>query len=668
MKNIMVFAGDLADAAQQRRILALRSLGYQVSVIGFRKSDDPISMIGEHLDLGRINNGKLTERIRKICGAIPNSLKHIRQQKNIDLIYARNMDMLLFAWLIRLLTWSRIQIYYEVLDIHGAFTNGGLKQTFARTAERFLLRRTGRLIVSSPDFISQYFDKIQGFKGEWRLLENKIWHGSLTKVRPSYKRSETDKMRIGWVGNIRCQPSFQILMRLADHMDNVEIHIHGTVHNHALLHFDHHVAARLNVIYHGPYEYPKGLFDVYRSVDLVWASDLWQVGANSSWLLPNRLYEAAWHGCPSICIAGTATARKVDDLGIGYLIQDANSVDDFFQTITLIQAQEKRRQILDMDPALFCMSPAEVENAISFAPILRDRLPDFVCIGSMRAGTTTLYDYCAQHPEIGVSRIKETDYFIKSKNLHKGLNWYKELFPKRAKVSGEFSPNYSKASVFPDVPERMHAVIPNAKIIYIVRHPVDRAISQYNHAYFSGQNPPDVAHLLGTHEWAHLIDTSSYMRQMKLYLKYYHASQLLILNFDDLIKNPCGTLAKVSDFLGVSNDWSLDAVNCKNASISLAALPKSVFRAAEFPMFSALKSYIPHRFRQWVKLRLETKKLRIPPVFPDNVKLAMWMDMYPDITEFGDMTGIKFTPPAISEHLYNHTPDGCLKETVNASS
>ena len=540
MKNIVVIAGDLADVAQQRRILALQSLGHRVHVMGFRKSNDEVSKIGDHLDFGQINNQDFFTRLRKICSAVPRGFKHLRTCGNIDLIYARNMDMLLFAWMMRVLIWSRAQLFYEVLDIHGIFTNGGLKQVAARKMERFLLRRTTRIIVSSPDFITQYFKKTQGFVGDWRLLENKIWQGSLMKLRSNQTATDRHNIRIGWVGNIRCQPSFEILMQLADQMAAVEIHIHGVVHKHVLRHFDHHVAARSNVIFHGSYDYPAGLFDVYRDLDLVWAQDLWQTGANSNWLLPNRLYEAAWHGCPNICVAGTATAHKTADLDIGYVIPDPDSLNDLIQHLKPRDIQLKRRQILKLDPALFCMSSTEVANAILISPIIRDRLPDFICIGSMRAGTTTLYDYCARHSEIGVSRIKETDYFIKSKNHDRGLQWYKNLFPNKAKICGEFSPNYSKAYAFPDVPNRMHAVIPNAKIIYIVRHPVDRAISQYNHAYLSGQNPPDVAHLLGTHEWAHLIDTSSYHRQIKQFLAYYHASQLLVLNFDDLTEKTGG--------------------------------------------------------------------------------------------------------------------------------
>jgi succinoglycan biosynthesis protein ExoL len=652
MKSILILAGDLTDAAQLRRIYALQSIGHNVQIIGFRKSDKPVTCIGSHLDLGQIANEHLTLRLLKISMAVPVILRFMRQQSHFDLIYARNLDMLFLAWIIRCLTWLKFQIFYEVLDIHGIFTNGGLKQHLARALERFLLRRVSRLVMSSPDFISQYFNPTQGFDGDWVLLENKIWQGVSNKVRPSPKPlRQSHKIRVGWVGNIRCEPSFEILMKLADQMENVEIHIHGRIHKHALRHFDHHVAARQNVFFHGCYEYPAGLCAVYRDLDVVWAQDLWQTGANSNWLLPNRIYEAAWHGCPCVCVAGTATARWVTDHDTGYVIENERGVMKYFSQLSVGDFEAKRQQILTMDPNLFCMQPSEIKNAITCMQTNGNRLPDFVCVGAMRAGTTALYDYCAQHPEIGVSAVKETDFFVEAKNWHRGVKWYKGLFPAKPKVCGEFSPNYTKALVFPNVPERMHAMLPNAKIIYIVRHPVDRAISQYNHAFLSGQNPPELAHLMGSHEWAHLIDTSCYNRQINLFLRYYHPSQLLVLNFDDVVCQPVHTLAKVAEFLGVSKSWKYNLRKSANSSKSLANLPKPVLRTANLPFVMAIKPYFPRRLRGWIKTQLETQKTRIPPIFPDTIKRAMWMDMEADIREFSKLTGIQFSAPVASPQV-----------------
>ena len=110
----------------------------------------------------------------------------------------------------------------------------------------------------------------------------------------------------------------------------------------------------------------------------------------------------------------------------------------------------------------------------------------------------------------------------------------------------------------------------------------------------------------------------------------------------------------------------MDGVNCKNSSISLASLPKSVFHIVKLPILARIISILPSTLKQWVKLKLETKEIRIPPVFPDNVKMAMWMDMYPDIKQFSALTGIEFSPPNIQTSPNNFAGLTHLEEPVYA--
>ena len=81
-------------------------------------------------------------------------------------------------------------------------------------------------------------------------------------------------------------------------------------------------------------------------------------------------------------------------------------------------------------------------------------LPGFIVIGAMRAATTTLHRYLGCHPAIGMSRRKETDFFVEELNLSRGQGWYRNLFPRGRAVCGETSPNYTKFDIFPGVPEQ----------------------------------------------------------------------------------------------------------------------------------------------------------------------------------------------------------------------
>ena len=129
-----------------------------------------------------------------------------------------------------------------------------------------------------------------------------------------------------------------------------------------------------------------------------------------------------------------------------------------------------------------------------------------VVIGAMRCGTTTLFQLLQQTPSVCLTRIKECDYFIADKSLYRGPAWYAGLFADPDKLGVDISPNYAKFDVFPGVPEQIHAFNPDARIIYIVRDPIKRALSEYHHQRAAGVDLPVPALLLDTPEGQHIDD------------------------------------------------------------------------------------------------------------------------------------------------------------------
>ena len=113
-------------------------------------------------------------------------------------------------------------------------------------------------------------------------------------------------------------------------------------------------------------------------------------------------------------------------------------------------------------------------------------LPNLIIIGAMKCGTSALHQYLDQHPDIAMSKEKELDFFIEDRNWRKGLDWYRSMFPDSGVVRGEASPDYTHYPAIPGVPERMHTVVPGAKLIYMVRDPVERMLSQYMHNRWTG--------------------------------------------------------------------------------------------------------------------------------------------------------------------------------------
>ncbi len=378
MANIFVFAFDLTEASQIRRIKSLQMLGHDIRSAAFRRANMNADFVPDwpNIDLGFVENERYGKRIAGILRGIWRTMRHTNELRQADVIIARNFDLLVIAWIVRLLSGAgRVPLVYECLDIHGLFTKTGAIGAVMRWCERRLLARVQLLIVSSPGFITQYFDAIQAYRGPHRIIENKLWFDEEPSPRPDTRPDKaTDAaLIIGWVGSIRCSPSLDLLMAAADHFDDrIAIHIHGNVHRHVLPDFDQQIEKRENVTYFGPYDYPSGLAEVYAGCDVVWAQDLWQRGANSDWLLPNRIYEASWFGCPSIAVADTETGRKVATNKLGFTVDQPLAA-------ALIGLLEKldQRAISEMSDGLlatsdidFMLRPEDVQTALE--PVLPD--------------------------------------------------------------------------------------------------------------------------------------------------------------------------------------------------------------------------------------------------------------------------------------------------------
>ena len=182
-------------------------------------------------------------------------------------------------------------------------------------------------------------------------------------------------------------------------------------------------------------------------------------------------------------------------------------------------------------------------------------LPNLIIIGAQKSGTTSLHYYLGLHPEISMSKEKELEFFIEERNWPKGLAWYKSNFVGKTQIYGESSPNYTSCFRFPGVPERMYSVIPEAKLIYIVRDPIERMISQYIHQYSDERENRPIEEALGSLENNQYVYRSLYYTQLTRYLEYYPASQILVIPTEDLDNNRQAALRKVFEFLGVNHDF-----------------------------------------------------------------------------------------------------------------
>jgi hypothetical protein len=212
-------------------------------------------------------------------------------------------------------------------------------------------------------------------------------------------------------------------------------------------------------------------------------------------------------------------------------------------------------------------------------------LPQFLIIGVQKAGTTTLYNNLTQHPQLLMPGEKEVHFF----DLHydKGIGWYKNKFrnrnPFRSRIAGEASPYYL---FHPMVAQRVALHLPKVKLIVLLRNPVERAYSHFQHeikykrehltsfeqaiemenqriaadekALMEGRLQKSAAHQSFSY-----ISRGLYAKQIERWLEYFPISQMLFLKSEDFFANPKAELPAVYEFLGVKEIFPkvLDAQN-----------------------------------------------------------------------------------------------------------
>lgn len=186
-------------------------------------------------------------------------------------------------------------------------------------------------------------------------------------------------------------------------------------------------------------------------------------------------------------------------------------------------------------------------------------LPNLIIIGAGRSGTTSLHGYLGLHPQIAMSAVKELDFFIEKGAWHRGISWYEAQFP-ASRVRGEASPRYTQHPLHRGVPERMSRVVPNAKLVYVVRDPVERALSAYRwarHVMRDEQRTLEEA-IRETDTCLYLVG-SRYATQLQRYLACFPQEQILVLDHDNLRRRRAETLARVFRFASVDDTFTTPA-------------------------------------------------------------------------------------------------------------
>jgi hypothetical protein len=196
-------------------------------------------------------------------------------------------------------------------------------------------------------------------------------------------------------------------------------------------------------------------------------------------------------------------------------------------------------------------------------------LPTFVIGGAPKAGTTALWTWLSEHPQVWMSPIKEPHFLTRDVNdpvpgVHivgapradtfgRGIAWYEGLFEqgRDRPARGEASTHYLGAT---DGPELMNRFVPGLKVVFVLRQPVDRTVSHYWHNRKRGHALPDIARLADEPSLRYLLYMSRYRQHLERYFEGLGPGRIHLVLFDDLRSDPAAAYAGICRFIGVADD------------------------------------------------------------------------------------------------------------------
>lgn len=222
----------------------------------------------------------------------------------------------------------------------------------------------------------------------------------------------------------------------------------------------------------------------------------------------------------------------------------------------------------------------------------KECLPNFLVIGAQKSGSTSLCDALAQHPEIFISTPKELHFFSEDAVFARGFSWYASLFENAngAAAVGEGSTSYTMNIHRPNAPARIARHLPQAQLIYVVRHPLQRIESGWRHLRLTNRTRKSLSEAL--EEFPHLVDTSRYFHQLSFYRAHFPDDRILVVFFEDLVSNPEDELARCFSFLGVDNQSAANVGFRHMGASKLPRLPIPMTERARV-LYGRITSYIP---------------------------------------------------------------------------
>jgi Sulfotransferase family len=261
------------------------------------------------------------------------------------------------------------------------------------------------------------------------------------------------------------------------------------------------------------------------------------------------------------------------------------------------------------------------------------RLPDFIIIGAAKSGTTSVFHWLSEQPEIHGCRLKEPDYFSHDREWRRGGGWYASLFAGAALDSllGEASTSYTELRYAARTAARMAESVPAAKLLYLLRHPIERLRSHYLHDARKGRERRSLRDAV-TDPTNEYLGSSLYYTCLKPYTLLFPREQICVVRFEDVVSDAASGWSQILAHLGLpirphpSSVW--------NRSSDKPAYTRTMLRLWESGLLRPAR-YLPSSVRRRGKAILtrggsdHTRQMeRSREALPRSVEERIWADVH----------------------------------------
>lgn len=245
--------------------------------------------------------------------------------------------------------------------------------------------------------------------------------------------------------------------------------------------------------------------------------------------------------------------------------------------------------------------------------------PDFIIIGAMKCGTSTLQAQLAAQDGVFMTTPKEPNFFSNDEIFRQGPGWYEALFDaaQSGDIKGEASTHYTKLPTYPETLARMKPLLPNLRLVYMIRNPLQRAVSHYIHEWSEARMTADLLAAFETRP--ELISYGSYGMQIAPYVEAYGIDNIHLTSLEQIKADPEGEFTRIARFLGLGPiaAWNHDLAPQNVSAARARSIPFQDFLINN-PAARALRhALVPKSVRIWIR---KSRTMQDRPTLPDDLQ------------------------------------------------